>query len=144
VLIDEIEKAGTRSDYGRLWDCLLGFFEPETSARYMCPALQVNLELSQISYVCTANSLDPLPAPLRDRMRIVTFPKPGLDDLGALLPAVIADIANERSLDQNWVPPLDGEEYALAARYWRGGSVRHLRRIVETLLRERDVRATRN
>jgi ATP-dependent Lon protease len=144
VLIDEIEKAGTRSDYGRLWDCLLGFFEPETSARYMCPALQVNLELSQISYVCTANSLDPLPAPLRDRMRIVTFPKPGPGDLDALLPAVIADIANERGLDQSWVPPLDGEEYALAARYWRGGSVRRLRRIVETLLRERDVRATRN
>ena len=28
VLIDEIEKAATRSDYGRLWDCLLGFLEP--------------------------------------------------------------------------------------------------------------------
>jgi ATP-dependent Lon protease len=130
VLLDEIEKSGTRSDYGRLWDCLLGFFEPETSARYMCPALQVNLELSQISYVCTANSLDPLPAPLRDRMRIVTFPKPGPGDLDALLAAVIAEIANERSLDQNWVPPLDGEERALAARYWHGGSVRRLRRIV--------------
>ena len=46
VLIDEIEKSGTRSDYGRLWDCLLGFFEPETSARYPDPALQTNLDLS--------------------------------------------------------------------------------------------------
>jgi hypothetical protein len=60
------------------------------------------------------------------------------------LPAVIADLASERGLDQSWVPPLDGEEHALAARYWLGGSVRRLRRIVETLLRERDVRATRN
>jgi ATP-dependent Lon protease len=74
VLIDEIEKSGTRSDYGRLWDCLLGFFEPETSARYPDPALQTNLDLSQISYVATANSLDPLPGPIRDRMRVVTFP----------------------------------------------------------------------
>jgi ATP-dependent Lon protease len=57
---------------------------------------------------------------------------------------VIADLARERGLDQSWVPPLDGEEHGLAARYWRGGSVRRLRRIVETLLRERDVRATRN
>jgi hypothetical protein len=79
ILIDEIEKAGTRSDYGRLWDCLLGFFEPETSARYPDPALQTNLDLSQISYVATANSLDPLPSPIRDRMRVVIFPSQMVD-----------------------------------------------------------------
>ena len=42
VLLDELEKAGTRSDYGRLWDCLLGLLEPETSCRYPDPALQVS------------------------------------------------------------------------------------------------------
>ena len=131
VLIDEIEKSGTRSDYGRLWDCLLGFFEPETSARYPDPALQTNLDLSQVSYVATANSLDPLPSPIRDRMRVVTFPKPSADDLDALLPAVIADLARERGLDQSWMPPLDGVEYAAVTMNWRGGSVRRLRRIVE-------------
>ena len=144
VLIDEIEKSGTRSDYGRLWDCLLGFFEPETSVRYPDPALQTNLDLSQISYVATANSLDPLPAPIRDRMRVVAFPKPNADDLDALLPAVIADLARERGLEQSWVPPFDGVEQTAVARNWRGGSVRRLRRIVEAVLRERDVRATRN
>jgi ATP-dependent Lon protease len=144
VLIEEIEKSGTRSDYGRLWDCLLGFFEPETSARYPDPALQTNLDLSQVSYLATANSLDPLPSPIRDRFRTVTFPKPSADDLDALLPAVIADLARERGLDQSWVPPLDGAEHTAVARHWRGGSVRRLRRIVEAVLRERDVRATRN
>ena len=63
VLLDELEKAGTRSDYGRLWDCLLAFLEPETSCRYPDPALQVSLDLSQISYIATANTLDPLPTP---------------------------------------------------------------------------------
>jgi ATP-dependent Lon protease len=144
VLIDEIEKAGTRSDYGRLWDCLLGFLEPETNRRYPDPALQTNLDLSQVSYVATANSLDPLPSPIRDRMRVVTFPKPSADDLDALLPAVIADLARERGLDQSWMPPLDGAEHTAVARHWRGGSVRSLRRIVDAILRERDVRATRN
>jgi ATP-dependent Lon protease len=144
VLIEEIEKSGTRSDYGRLWDCLLGFFEPETSARYPDPALQTNLDLSRVSYLATANSLDPLPSPIRDRFRTVTFPKPAADDLDALLPAVIADLVRERGLDHNWVPPLDGAEHTAVARHWRGGSVRRLRRIVEAVLRERDVRATRN
>jgi len=144
VLIEEIEKSGTRSDYGRLWDCLLSFFEPETSARYPDPALQTNLDLSQVSYLATANSVDPLPSPIRDRMRVVTFPKPSADDLDALLPAVIADLARERGLDQSWMPPLDCVEYAAVTMNWRGGSVRRLRRIVEAILRERDVRATRN
>jgi ATP-dependent Lon protease len=144
VLIDELEKAGTRSDYSRLWDCLLGFLEPETSVRYPDPALQTTLDLSQVSYVATANSLHSLPAPIRDRFRVVAFPKPAAGDLDALLPAVIADFARERGLDQSWMPPLDGLEHAAVARHWRGGSLRRLRRIVEAILRERDVGATRN
>jgi ATP-dependent Lon protease len=144
VLIDEIEKAATRSDYGRLWDSLLGFLEPETNARYPDPALQTNLDLSQVSYIATANSVDPLPSPIRDRFRVVAFPKPSADDLDALLPAVIADLARERGLDESWVTPLDGIERAAAAQHWSGGSVRRLRRIVEAILRERDIRALRN
>ncbi|MVT52591.1 AAA family ATPase [Bradyrhizobium yuanmingense] len=144
VLIDEIEKAATRSDYGRLWDSLLGFLEPETNSRYPDPALQTNLDLSQVSYVATANSVDPLPSPIRDRFRVVKFPKPTANDLDALLPAIIADLARERRLDKCWFPPLDGIERASVARYWRGGSVRLLRRIVEAILREREVSAARN
>jgi ATP-dependent Lon protease len=144
VLIDEVDKAATRSDYGRLWDCLLGFLEPETNARYPDPALQTNLDLSQVSYIATANSLDPLPSPIRDRFRVVQFPKPTANDLEALLPAVMADLARERRLDQCWLPPLDGMERAAVAKYWRGGSVRRLRRIVEAILRERDLSAARN
>jgi ATP-dependent Lon protease len=144
ILLDELEKSATRSDAGRLFDCLLAFLEPETSLRHPDPALQTNLDLSYVSYVATANSLDPLPLPVRDRFRVVTFPKPTAGDLDALRPAVVADLARERGLDQNWVPPLDGDEHAAVARHWRGGSVRRLRRIVEAVLRERDARAVRN
>jgi hypothetical protein len=144
VLLDEIEKAGPRSDYGRLWDCLLGFLEPETNTRYPDPALQVTIDLSHISYVATANSLDPLPSPVRDRFRVISFPKPTKNDLDALLPAVLADLAAERNLDRRWIEPLDGFERTAVAVHWRGGSVRRLRRLVEAILRERDVRASRN
>ena len=138
ILIDEIEKAGTRSDYGRFWDCLLGFLEPETAARYPDPALQANLDLAHVSYVATANSLDPIPSPLRDRFRIVEFPKPQPQDMDALLPAILADIAAERGLDARWIAPLAGWERDLAAQRWKGGSVRRLRRLIEVLLRARE------
>lgn len=144
ILLDEFEKAAVRADYGRLWDCLLGFLEPETNARYPDPALQINLDLSHVSYIATANSIDPLPSPVIDRFRVVRFPKPKAGDRDALVPAVIADLARDRSLDARWIPPLDSAEHAAVARLWRGGSVRRLRRIVEAILRERDLRATRN
>ncbi len=144
VLIDEIEKAGTRNDYGRFWDCLLGFLEPETAVRYPDPALQVPLDLSNVSYIATANALDPLPAPLRDRFRIVNFPKPGPEHLDALLPPVIADLVAERGLDCRWIEPLNGQERDVVAAHWRGGSVRQLRRVVEVILRAREKVAVRN
>jgi ATP-dependent Lon protease len=144
ILIDELEKAGTRSDYGRFWDCLLGFLEPETAARYPDPALQTALDLGHVSYVATANSLDPLPSPLRDRFRIVTFPKPGPEHLDVLLAPVIVDLAAERGLDQRWVEPLAGFERDMVAAHWRGGSVRKLRRVVEAVLRAREKAAVRN
>jgi hypothetical protein len=145
MLLDELEKAGTRSDYGRLWDCLLGFLEPETAARYPDPALQTTLDLSHVSYVATANSIDPLPSPLRDRFRIITFPKPGPEHMDALLAPVIADLAAERGLDSRWIEPLTwGVERDIVAAHWRGGSVRRLRRIVEIVLRAREKAAVRN
>lgn len=138
VLIDEIEKAPTRSDYGRLWDALLGFLEPETAARYPDPALQTPLDLSLVSYVATANSIDQLPSPIRDRFRVVDFPKPRPADLELLLPAVIADIARERGHDPRWIAPLSQDDIATARRFWHGGSVRKLRRVVEAMINARE------
>lgn len=146
VLLDELEKAPSSSNVsvGRLWDCLLSFTESETSARYPDPALQINVDLSRLSFIATVNNLDPLPGPIRDRFVVVTFPKPGAEDLDALLPAVLVDLAKERGLDQRWIRTLDENEHTAVARLWRGGSVRRLRRIVDVILRERDLSATRN
>jgi ATP-dependent Lon protease len=138
VIIDEIEKAGTRSDYGRFWDCLLGFLDSESAGRYMDPALQITVDLTHVSYIATANSLDPLPSPLRDRFRTIEFPEPRAGDLDALLPAAIADYATDRQMDARWIAPLAAWEHDLIARKWHGGSVRRLRRFVEAILRARE------
>ena len=92
----------------------------------------------------TANSTDALPSPLRDRLRVIGFLMPQARDLDALLPAVIAGIALERQLDARWIIPLDGDEHNIAAKYWRGGSVRQLKRIVEVILKEREKQSVQN
>jgi ATP-dependent Lon protease len=150
IILDELEKAGgmgggSRADgVGRLWDCLLGLLEPETSIRYPDPLLQSNVDLSQVSYLATANSVAGLPRPLLDRFRIIKLALPSRDHLDALLPAVTADLARERGLDARWITPLDGDEHAAIASAWNGGSVRNLRRLVEVILRDREANATRN
>jgi hypothetical protein len=138
ILIDEIEKAATRTDYGRLWDCLLGLIELETSCRYPDPALQIPLDLSHVNYIATANSIAPLPAPLRDRFRIIPFREPTIDDLDALLPGLIHTLAAERGLDARWFTLIDPIERAAIAKAWPGGSIRKLQRILETILQARD------
>jgi hypothetical protein len=143
ILIDELEKAATRTDYGRLWDCLLGFIEPETGSRYPDPALQIRLDLSHVNYVATANSLEPLPSALRDRFRIAVFPKPTIDDLDTLLPGLLQAIATERGVDARWIAPLDAVERAAFAKHWPGGSIRSLLRILEAVLQARDRHAIR-
>jgi ATP-dependent Lon protease len=150
VLLDELEKAGgmgagSRVDgVGRLWDCLLGLLEAETSIRYPDPFFQSNVDLSQISYVATANTVAGLPRPLLDRFRVLSLSLPSREHLNALLPAVIVDLARDRGVDANWITPLDGDEQAAISSAWNGGSVRNLRRLVEVILRYRDANATRN
>jgi ATP-dependent Lon protease len=117
---------------------MLGLLEPETSRCYPDPALQTPLDLSHVSYIATANSADPLPAPLRDRLRIIEFPLPSLEDIDALFPPVICDLARERGVDARWVPPLTGSERELVSAHWTGGSVRGLKRLVEAVLLERE------
>ena len=138
VLIDEIEKAATRRDYGRFWDSLLGLLERETAARYPDPALQVHVDVSHVSYLATANSVDPLPPPLIDRMRILEFPAPRPGDLDALLPVVVDELARARGLDARWIAPLAAVERETLAAHWRGGSVRRLMRLAEAIIRERE------
>lgn len=142
VMVDEIDKAPIRNDHGRLWDVLLTMLEPETSRRFLDPSLQVECDLSAVSFVATANSLDPLPAPLRDRMRAISVPEPTAEDLDALLPLVLHDVARERGMAAAWVEPLDGVERGLITDNWPGGSLRQLRRLVETVMIAREVGRT--
>jgi len=144
ILIDELEKAATRNDYGRLWDNLLGLLEVETASRYPDPALQTTVDVSHVSFLATANGVEPIPKPLRDRFRILVFPTPSAEDLQALLPPLVEAYAVERGHDSRWMAPLNGEEIDVIAANWRGGSVRRLQRFVEGVIRARDQSAARH
>jgi hypothetical protein len=68
LLIDEVDKGSVGRQNGRLFDALLPFLDVETSKRMADPYLQETCDLSHVSYILTANSLDPLPKPLHCRI----------------------------------------------------------------------------
>lgn len=147
LLVDEIDKAPTRSDYGRLWDAMLQFMEPETAARYRDPSMQMEMDLSHVSIVATANATETMPGPLLDRFAgIIDLPKPGRRHLPALAAHLGRELATESGWDERFVEPFSQVELDLMHRAWRGDSVRRLRRIVQTVIRgrERAGRATLN
>ncbi|QRE76916.1 AAA family ATPase [Methylobacterium aquaticum] len=142
--VDEIEKASLDRRNGALGDTLLPYLERESSKAIFDSYIETNVNLSAVSFLVTANSMEGVPGPLRDRLRILEVPAPGREHLPVVAANLVAEIRAERGLDEAWLPGLDGDELSLLARHWKGGSLRPLRRLVETLLAGRERLAPRH
>jgi hypothetical protein len=138
IILDEVEKVATSRHNGSLLDSLLAMLEPVSACRWLDPHLQTECDLSHVIWIGTANSVDGIQAPLRDRRRVVRFPSPGPEHLAALAPALISAAVEEQGLDGAWALPLDGVELEALRRAWPGGSIRALRRLVDVVLTARD------
>jgi ATP-dependent Lon protease len=145
LLIEEIEKAGTSSRNGRLWDAILTFLERETAARHRDVSLDAVLDLSWISYIATANGVEELPAALKDRFRIVMVPAPRLADLPRLAANVLRELAIEAG-EQGFIWALADDELEVIGRAWAkaGFSIRNLQRIILATLEVRNASAMRH
>ncbi len=109
---------------GRLDETILPFLERGSTAKAIHdPAFECALDLSAVSYILTANSLDGLSSPLRDRCQVLHWPAPREQDLPIVAASILDGIRQERGLDEAWCPALDGDELD-AISVWRGGSLR--------------------
>ncbi|MCW3477546.1 AAA family ATPase [Limobrevibacterium gyesilva] len=138
IILDEIEKVGESRRNGNLLDALLGLLEPRSAACWHDPYIEAPVDLSHIVWIATANSVNSLPAPLRDRCRLLPFPDPGPEHLEALASRLLCSAVTDRCLDPRWALPLTGEELAALAKHWRGGSLRRLARLVEAVFSARE------
>ena len=125
IMLDEIDKVGA-SYHGDPASALLEVLDPEQNSDFLDHYLDVPFDLSRALFICTANQLDTIPAPLLDRMEVI--------QLSGYLASEKLDIA------RNHLLPRQLERNGLKKRGQLRIDKAALRKIVEQYAREAGVR----
>src|SRR5688500_5910834 len=140
VLLDEVDKVG--SDYrGDPSAALLEVLDPAQNHTFRDHYLEVDLDLSDVLFIATANVLDTVPGPLLDRLEIISIDGYTEDEKVA----IARDHLLERQLSTNGlrageVELTDAAYRAIVAGYTREAGVRGLERQLGKVLRKVAVR----
>ncbi|CAJ98921.1 endopeptidase La [Helicobacter acinonychis] len=136
MVLDEIDKVD-RSVRGDPTSALLEILDPEQNVAFRDHYANFSIDLSQVIFIATANNVDRIPAPLRDRMEFIS--------VSSYTPSEKEEIA------KNYLIPQELEKHALKPsevkisqaclkliieKYTREAGVRDLRRQIATIMRK--------
>lgn len=131
VLIDEVDKIG-RGHNGDPSSALLEMLDPEQNSQFLDHYLDVPVDLSRVLFVCTANSLDTIPAPLLDRMEVMEVSGYITEEKAAIASRYLAPQAKEGAGLKNADVELTEDAVAALIRYYcRESGVRRLKQQIE-------------
>ena len=135
-MLDEVDKLGY-DFHGDPASALLEVLDPEQNAEFRDHYLEVAYDLSQVFFITTANLLEPVPSPLRDRMEIISLA--GYTDnekiaiaKGYLIPRQL----KENGLRETEIKFTDESLHKIIRSYTREAGVRSLEREIGSVCRK--------
>ncbi|SOD71049.1 ATP-dependent Lon protease [Jatrophihabitans sp. GAS493] len=136
VLLDEVDKLG--SDFrGDPAAALLEVLDPAQNHTFRDHYLEIELDLSDVLFIATANTVDQIPGPLLDRMELVTLDGYTEDDKVAIARQHLLPRQLERNaLSSDDVEISDEALRQIASDYTREAGVRQLERGIGKVLRK--------
>jgi ATP-dependent Lon protease len=140
-MLDEIDKLG--ADFrGDPSSALLEVLDPEQNSRFSDHYLNVAFDLSRVLFIATANQLDPIPGPLRDRVEVIRVsgytPEEKVEIASSYL---IPHQIEENGLPANRISWSPSATLNIVTDYTREAGVRHLERQIAAICRKAARRA---
>jgi ATP-dependent Lon protease len=137
LMLDEVDKLG-RDFRGDPAAALMEVLDPEQNSTFRDHYLDVPFDLSKVLFVMTANWMDPIPEPLRDRMEILELPGYTEDEKVHIAKRfLIPRQAKEHGLGLGeHIEFTDESLHELILHYTREAGVRNLEREIATLVRK--------
>ncbi|MDO9489679.1 MAG: AAA family ATPase [Sphingomonadaceae bacterium] len=136
LVLDEVDKAAGSDANGRSTQTLLGMTEPVSAKAYFDRCLMTEADISQCSWILTANELAPIPRPLKSRLEVISVRSPTSAEVGVVIDGMIGDVLRQMELggvaSELSLPP--SMRRAISTEFEARGSVRLLQRRVKLAL----------
>ncbi|HEV8680503.1 MAG TPA: endopeptidase La [Stellaceae bacterium] len=135
MMLDEIDKLG-RGFQGDPNSALLEVLDPEQNSTFRDNYLGIEFDLSRVMFITTANVLDSIPGPLRDRMEVIDLPGYTEDEKFEIARRyLVARQIKANGLTAEQAEITDDAIHSIIRDYTREAGVRNLEREIGTALR---------